>query len=60
MSMASSGTALVVFTDDVPEDSSSWMNCVVFRHIPSTKIPLNAAKETEWHSQCLAAVESIT
>ncbi len=33
--MASSGTGLLVFSDDVTEDRSSWMNSEVYRDILS-------------------------
>ncbi len=33
--MASSGTGLLVFSDDVTEDRSSWMNPEVYRDILS-------------------------
>ncbi len=42
--MASSGTGLLVFIDDVTEDRSSWMNSEVYRDILSAQIQPNAAK----------------
>ncbi len=44
MSMASSGTGLLVFSDDVTEDRSSRMNSEVYRYILSAQIQSNAAK----------------
>ncbi len=41
--MASSGTGLLVFSDDVTEDSSSRMNSEVYRDILSAQIHLNAS-----------------
>ncbi len=42
--MASSGTGLLVFIDDVTEDRSSRMNSEVYRDILSAQIQPNAAK----------------
>ncbi len=42
--MASSGTGLLVFIDDVTEDRSSRMNSEVYREILSAQILPNAAK----------------
>ncbi len=42
--MASSGTGLLVFSDDVTEDRSSWMNSEVCRDILSAQIQSNGAK----------------
>ncbi len=36
--MASSGTGLLVFIDDVTEDRTSWMNSEVYRDIISAQI----------------------
>ncbi len=44
MSMASNGTGLLVFIDDVTEDRSSRMNSEVYRYILSAQIQSNAAK----------------
>ncbi len=41
--MASSGTWLLVFIDDVTEDRSSWMNSEVYRDILSAKIQPSGA-----------------
>ncbi len=45
--MASSGTGLLVFSDDVTEDRSSWKN-QVYRDILSAQIQPNAAKLIRW------------
>ncbi len=42
--MASSGTGLLLFSDDVTEDRSSWNNSEVNRDILSAQIQPNAAK----------------
>ncbi len=42
--MASIGTGLLVFSDDVTEDRSSRMNSEVYRDILSAQIKPNAAK----------------
>ncbi len=42
--MASSGTGLLLFSDEVTEDRSSWMNSEVYRDILSAQIQPNAAK----------------
>ncbi len=42
MSMASSGTGLLVFSDDVTEDRSSWINSEVYQDILSAQIQLHA------------------
>ncbi len=42
--MASSGTGLLVFSDDVTEDRSSRMNPEVYRGILSAQIQPNGAK----------------
>ncbi len=42
--MASSGTGLLVFIDDVTEDRTSRMNSEVYRDILSSQIQSNAAK----------------
>ncbi len=42
--MASSGTGLLVFIDDVTEDSSSRKNSEVYRDILSAQIQSNGAK----------------
>ncbi len=42
--MASSGTGLIVFSDDVTEDRSSQKNSEVYRDILSVQIQPNAAK----------------
>ncbi len=39
--MASSGTGLLVFIDDVTEDRTSWMNSEVYRDILSAQIQSN-------------------
>ncbi len=57
MSMASSGTGLLVFSDDVTEDRSSRMNSEVYRDILSAKIQSNAAK---LKSAAVKAWQSIT
>ncbi len=44
MSMASSGTGLLVFSDDVTEDRRSQMNSEVYRDILSDQIQTNGAK----------------
>ncbi len=44
--MPSSGTGLLVFSDDVTEDRSSRMNSEVYRDILSAQIQSNAAKLT--------------
>ncbi len=44
MSMASSGTELLVFSDDVTEDRSSRKNSEVYRDILPAQIQSNAAK----------------
>ncbi len=44
MSMASSGTGLLVFSDDVTEDRSSRMNSEVYKDILSAQIQSNGAK----------------
>ncbi len=46
--MASSGTGLLVFSDDVTEDRSSWKNSEVYRDILSAQIQTNAAKLIGW------------
>ncbi len=46
--MASSGTGLLVFCDDVTEDRRSRMNSVVYRYILSAQIQSNAAKLIGW------------
>ncbi len=46
--MASSGTGLLVFIDDVTEDRSSRMNSEVYRDILSAQIQPNAAKLIGW------------
>ncbi len=40
--MASSGTGLLLFSDDETEDRSSWMNSEVYRDILSAQIQSNA------------------
>ncbi len=42
--MASSGTGLLVFIDDVTNDRSSGLNSEVYRDILSTQIQSNGAK----------------
>ncbi len=42
--MASSGTGLLVFSDDVTDDRSSQENSEVYRDILSAQIQLNGAK----------------
>ncbi len=42
--MASSGTGLLVFSDDVTEERSSWMNSEVYKDILSAQIQSNGAK----------------
>ncbi len=42
--MASTGTGLLVFSDDVTEDRSSWKNSEVYRDILSAQILSNGAK----------------
>ncbi len=42
--MASSGTGLLVFSDDVTEDRSSRMNYEVYKDILSAQIQPNGAK----------------
>ncbi len=46
--MASSGTGLLVFIEDVTEDRSSQMNSEVHRDILSAQIQSNAAKLIGW------------
>ncbi len=46
--MASSGTGLLVFFDDIVEDRRSRMNSEVYRDILSAQIQLNAAKLIGW------------
>ncbi len=42
--MASSGSGLLVFIDDVTEDRSRWKNSEVYRDILAAQIQPNAAK----------------
>ena len=46
--MAASGSASLVFIDDVTQDRSSRMNCEVFRDILSAQIQPNPAKLIGW------------
>ncbi len=46
--MASSGTGLLVFIEDVTEDRGSQMNSEVHRDILSAQIQSNAAKLIGW------------
>ncbi len=48
MSIASSGSVLLVFSEDETEDRSSRMNSEVNREILSNQIQLNAAKLIGW------------
>ncbi len=48
--MASGGTGLLVFSDDMTEDRSSRMNSEVYRDILSAQIQLNGAKLIGWRS----------
>ncbi len=46
--MASSGTGLLVFSDDVTEERSSQKNSEVYRDISSAQIQSNGAKLIGW------------